>query len=91
MKTFKMKWLISPLNIHPLKITLRENPKALFLHIIEALKKTEEELTPITKSDREKLHSEFDRHQSETKAINEHIADMLEKLHDKSNKKIEKQ
>ena len=51
----------------------------------------EEELTPITKSDCEKLHSEFDRHHSETKAINEHIAAMLEKLHDKSNKKIEKQ
>ena len=57
----------------------------------QSFEQPEEYLNPLTKSDREKLHSEFDRHHSETKAINEHIAAMLEKLHDKSNKKIEKQ
>ena len=36
-KTFKMKCLLSPLNIHLLKITLRENPNTIFLHIIKAL------------------------------------------------------
>ena len=35
-KSFKRKWLLSPLNIHLLKITLRSNPKTIFIHIIKA-------------------------------------------------------
>ena len=50
----------------------------------------EEELTSLTKHDREKLHSNFDKHLSEMKAMNEHIAATLAKIHDKSDKKIEK-
>ena len=41
-------------------------------------------MIPLTKSDRDKLHSKI-------KAMNEHIAAILEKLHDKSDKKIKKQ
>ena len=33
-----MKCLLSPLNIHILKITFGENPKTIFLHLIEVFK-----------------------------------------------------
>ena len=46
--------------------------------------KPEEELVPLTKSDCDKLHSDI-------KTMNEHITTMLAKMHDKSEKKTEKQ
>ena len=49
----------------------------------------EEELTPLTNSDWDKIHSDFDKHLSEIKLMNEKIAAMLAKNHDKSDKKIE--
>ena len=48
-------------------------------------------MIPLTKTDREKLHSDLENNLSEMKSMNEHIAAMLEELHDKSDKKIEKQ
>ena len=47
-------------------------------------------MNPLTKSDHDKLHSDFDKNISEMKAMNEHIATMLAKLHDKSDNKTEK-
>ena len=41
---FKMKCLLSPLIIHIMKITLRENSKLIFLHIIKSLKKKKKNL-----------------------------------------------
>ena len=52
------------------------------------IEKQEEKLTPLTKSDREKLHSDFDKYFSEMKATNEHITAMITKLHDKYDKNI---
>ena len=48
----------------------------------KSTEKPEEELIPLTKSDRNKLHSEI-------KTMNEHVATFLTKLHDKSDKKID--
>ena len=48
-------------------------------------------MTPLTKYDRDKLHSDFDKFFSEMKSVNEHIAAMIAKINDKSDKKIEKQ
>ena len=36
-RTLKMKCLLSPLNIYLMNITLRENTKIIFIHIIKAL------------------------------------------------------
>ena len=49
----------------------------------QSLEKPEESLIPLTKSDCDKLHSEM-------KSMNEDIATMLAKLHDKYDNKIEK-
>ena len=37
--TLKMKCLLSPLNLHLMKITLRQNSKPIFHHLIKVLKK----------------------------------------------------
>ena len=56
----------------------------------QSLEKSEEEFIPIKKSIRDKLHSGFDKPLSKMKAMNEHILAMLEKLHDKYDKKVRK-
>ena len=45
-------------------------------------------MTPIKKSDHDKLHSDFDKYCSEMKAMNEQIATIIAKLDYKSDKKI---
>ena len=57
----------------------------------QSIEKPEEKVTPLTKSDRDKLHSDFEKYCSEMKSMNENIATMMEKLNDKYEKKIEKQ
>ena len=47
-------------------------------------------MIPRTKYEHDKLHSELDKN-SEIKYTNENISTLLAKLHDKSDKKIEKQ
>ena len=48
-------------------------------------------MTPLNKSDPDKPHSDFEKYFSEMKAMNEHIADMITKMHDKSDNKTENQ
>ena len=48
-------------------------------------------MIPLTKSDSNKFHSDLDKSISEMKAPNEQISAMLTKIHDKYDKKIEKQ
>ena len=56
-----------------------------------SLEKLEEKLIPLTKYDRDKLHSDLDKNIFEMKSMNKYISVMLAKLHDKSDKKTEKQ
>ena len=48
-------------------------------------------MIPIKKSNRDKLQSNLDINISEIKGMNEHIADMIAKMYDIYDKKIEKQ
>ena len=54
----------------------------------QSIEKTEEKLTPLTKSDSDKIHSDFEKWCSEMKSTDEHIAAMITKLNDKSVKNI---
>ena len=56
----------------------------------QSIEKPEEELFPLTKSDRDKIQSGLEKNISEMKTMNEHIEAMIAKLHDKSDKKNRK-
>ena len=83
--------VLTPTSEHPYSADHFERKLQANIYPSEkSLEKLEEEFIPLTKSDREKLHSDFEKNIFEMKAMKKHISAIIAKLHDKSNKKIEK-